>query len=309
VYWPGAIRLVFHGGSRPDILYLVRTSMEREDITFFSTHTHSTLQQATMAKFTLLILTVFAIFASLPVVTPAAALEVHRHHARRDHKLVAFKKRNPRRCKARGPSSSLVASISTKTSTTGTVSRTDGTSSTITRPTTNTQQRSISTTRSTTTTQQRSISTPKPKPTPTPVPPPAGRKKRDIAWANGNDNDLCRRISGNRVGWYYTWSVWPVQGCSEKAEHIPMLWGAKTAGEFKNNINNLKGVRTVLGSNECAFTFWYIIRAKQQQTGPWRPGLHISPGRCRPLGESPGASQIEGDQSSCPGRHQRSSRY
>jgi len=29
-----------------------------------------------------------------------------------------------------------------------------------------------------------------------------------------------------------------------------MLWGAKTANEFKNNINKLKNVKTVLGFNE-----------------------------------------------------------
>ncbi|TFK22859.1 hypothetical protein FA15DRAFT_621881 [Coprinopsis marcescibilis] len=85
--------------------------------------------------------------------------------------------------------------------------------------------------------------------------PGVNTSKAGLAWANGNNENMAQYEVTDKVSWYYTWSVWPVNNRRSNLEFVPMLWGQKTVAEFESNIDSVlrRGspkVTAVLGMNE-----------------------------------------------------------
>ena len=74
--------------------------------------------------------------------------------------------------------------------------------------------------------------------------------KAGLAWPNGNANDISQWTNG-KIGWYYTWSPWPVDSASG-LDFYPQLWGQKQVSDWQQQKSKFAewGTTHILGFNE-----------------------------------------------------------
>ncbi|KAG8945280.1 hypothetical protein FRC04_001057 [Tulasnella sp. 424] len=63
-----------------------------------------------------------------------------------------------------------------------------------------------------------------------------GTAKAGLAWNNPNLSMNALGSSSN-VGWYYTWSPWPVTAAPSNLEFVPMFWGIQQITDFQAQVN------------------------------------------------------------------------
>ncbi|TIB17967.1 hypothetical protein E3P92_00926 [Wallemia ichthyophaga] len=78
----------------------------------------------------------------------------------------------------------------------------------------------------------------------------SGTEKAGLAWPNGNANDISKWSKGN-IGWYYTWSPWPVDSAGD-LDFYPQLWGQKQVSTWNQQKSKFAewGTTHILGFNE-----------------------------------------------------------
>lgn len=60
--------------------------------------------------------------------------------------------------------------------------------------------------------------------------------KAGLAWNNPNLS-MNALGSSNNIGWYYTWSAWPIPAAPSHLEFVPMFWGMQQITDFQAQVN------------------------------------------------------------------------
>ncbi|KAG8950184.1 hypothetical protein FRC00_007820 [Tulasnella sp. 408] len=60
--------------------------------------------------------------------------------------------------------------------------------------------------------------------------------KAGLAW-NNPDLSMNALGSSDNIGWYYTWSAWPVPAAPSHLEFVPMFWGMQQITDFQAQVN------------------------------------------------------------------------
>ncbi|KAG8977122.1 hypothetical protein FRB90_008908, partial [Tulasnella sp. 427] len=80
-----------------------------------------------------------------------------------------------------------------------------------------------------------------------------GTAKAGLAWNNPNLSMNSLGSSSN-IGWYYTWSAWPVTAAPTHLEFVPMFWGLQQITDFQAQVNPgtilERNYKNVLAMNE-----------------------------------------------------------